>query len=308
MKGKLFNPSLPLACADGLGVNSTAALIGLERAGIRPDLIIFSDTGGEKDETYQYIEVRRAWLKRVGFPDLEIVRYVPKNFKNWPPYYTLEDNCLTNATLPSLAFGFKSCSLKWKVSPQNKFVAQWKSAQDAWAAGFKVQKVVGYDAGPADLRRRNHAGNLNDPQYDYFYPLIEWGLDRQGCIDLIRDEGEPVPPKSSCFFCPAMKPHEVDELPEDKLMRIVKMELRAAPRLTTVQGLWRTATKKKPGSITEYIRERGLLSPSQIDEIKANICTDIVSFQEGYADAKARGAVEDYLAKARNDYRNKVAA
>ena len=34
--------------AYGLGVDSTAMLIGLAQRGIRPDLILFADVGGEK--------------------------------------------------------------------------------------------------------------------------------------------------------------------------------------------------------------------------------------------------------------------
>jgi len=101
----------PLVVAYGMGVDSTAMLIGMKHRGIRPDLILFADTGDEKKETYAYQKVIDRWLKRVGFPPVITVRYQVKNFKNWPPYYTLGQNCLTNGTLPSLAFGFKSCSM-----------------------------------------------------------------------------------------------------------------------------------------------------------------------------------------------------
>jgi hypothetical protein len=105
----------PLVVAYGLGVNSTAALVGLRQRGIRPDLILFADTGSEKQETYDYLPTIQEWLERVGFPPVVVVRKEVKDFKNWPPYASLGENCLTNGTLPSLAFGFKSCSLKWKV-------------------------------------------------------------------------------------------------------------------------------------------------------------------------------------------------
>jgi hypothetical protein len=65
---------VPLVIADGLGVNSTGLLIGLSRAEVRPDLILFADTGSEKPETYAYLDIRRQWLRRVGFPDLIVVR------------------------------------------------------------------------------------------------------------------------------------------------------------------------------------------------------------------------------------------
>ena len=96
--------------ADGLGVNSTALLIQLSRAGVRPDLILFADTGSEKPDTYAYLQVRRRWLLRAGFPDLAVVRRRGVRV----PDQSLEDQCLRTGTLPSLAYGGKSCSLKWK--------------------------------------------------------------------------------------------------------------------------------------------------------------------------------------------------
>src|SRR3984885_8980269 len=62
-------PDCPLVVAYGLGVDSTAMLIEFAMRGIRPDLILFADTGGEKPETYQYLKIIRPYLARVGFPD-----------------------------------------------------------------------------------------------------------------------------------------------------------------------------------------------------------------------------------------------
>jgi hypothetical protein len=45
--------------AYGMGVDSTAMLIGLEQRGIRPDLILFADTGSEKPDTYLYAPIFR---------------------------------------------------------------------------------------------------------------------------------------------------------------------------------------------------------------------------------------------------------
>ena len=42
----------PLVVSYGMGVDSTAMLIGMAQRSIRPDLILFADTGGEKPETY----------------------------------------------------------------------------------------------------------------------------------------------------------------------------------------------------------------------------------------------------------------
>src|SRR5438270_2775296 len=103
-------PHCPLVVAYGLGVNSTALLVEFVARGIRPDLILFADTGGEKPETYAYLRVIRPFLARCDFPDVTVVRYRPKR----AVYHTLEEQCLHTATLPSLAYGGKSCSLKYK--------------------------------------------------------------------------------------------------------------------------------------------------------------------------------------------------
>ena len=82
--------------------------------------------------------------------------------------------------------------------------------------------------------------------------------------------------------CPVTKPHELHEMGPDLLRRIVLMEARAAPRLTTVEGLWRTAVKgtrgatPRPGSMTQYIREKGLLPADEIDHIISAVPTALV--------------------------------
>src|SRR5437868_1048367 len=92
-------PACPLVVSYGLGVDSTAMLVELARRRIRPDLILFADTGGEKPETYQYLRVIRPFLARAGFPGVTVVRYEPRRAS----YRTLEGQCLHTGTLPSLA-------------------------------------------------------------------------------------------------------------------------------------------------------------------------------------------------------------
>lgn len=107
----------PLIVSNGLGVDSMAMLIGMAQREIRPDAILFANTFSEKDETYAYLPVVNEWCRRVGFPEVTVIEYQVKNFKNWPEYRGLEENCLTNGTLPSEAFGMGSCSEKWKQAP-----------------------------------------------------------------------------------------------------------------------------------------------------------------------------------------------
>ena len=60
----------PVVVAYGMGVDSTGLLIGMQQRGERLDLILFADTGDEKQETYDYLPVINAWLGSVDFPQV----------------------------------------------------------------------------------------------------------------------------------------------------------------------------------------------------------------------------------------------
>ncbi len=104
-------------------------------------------------------------------------------------------------------------------------------------AGLKVVKLLGYDA---DEERR--AKFTSDAKYDYRYLLIEWGWDREACVQAIERAGLPQPGKSACFFCPSSKREEIDQLrAEEPLLfhRALAMERNAEASLDTIAGLGR---------------------------------------------------------------------
>jgi hypothetical protein len=267
----------PLMVADGLGVDSTAMLLRLYQLGVRPDAVLHADTGDEHPETVAYREERKRWLASVGFPELVIVRRAPSKIGrrtrgSGESYTTLGQNCLANSTLPSLAFGKKACSLKWKVDPQNAWARRWARAARAWGRGQKVVKLIGYDAGPKDSRRAHEM--KNDRRYYYVYPLRDWGWDRERCIAEIAAAGLPVPRKSACVYCPASKPHEIAALVRDYPALadyICLIEDKARPYLRGVEGLWREAVKgrragtiARPGAMADFIRALRI-DPAMLD-------------------------------------------
>ncbi len=222
-----------IAVAYGAGTNSTAMLVEMHKRGIRPSVITFADTGAELPETYAYVAMFSAWLVERGLPETVTVRKVNANGE----ILTLEQNCLEKKMLPSIAYGFKSCSLKYKVDPQDKYMNNHPACVAHWASGGKVTKMIGYDAG--EERRARH---FSDAKYEVEFPLIEWGMDRDSCIVSILAAGLPLPGKTSCFFCPSSKPKEIRWLKQNHpelLARAVAMEERAADNLTSIKGLGR---------------------------------------------------------------------
>jgi len=224
----------PHVVAFGGGVDSTGMVCGLVERERPIDLLLFADTGGERPETYEHVQRFSDWLKSKGYPGIEIVR----KEKDGEPV-TLEGECLRIKCLPSIAYGFKRCSDHFKIRPQHKFMKSWQPAIDAWEAGEKVIKYIGYDAG--EEHRAESASKRQDNQYEYFYPLIEWQWGREECIEAVkRVSGLPLPGKSACFFCPSSRPREIVDLYEkhpNLLERALAMEANA--ELTSIKGLGR---------------------------------------------------------------------
>lgn len=222
----------------GGGTNSTAMIIGMYQKNIPIDLILFADTGGECPHTYKHVERFNGWLSDHGLPEITVVRNVDKEGN----VFTLEQECLRSHTLPSIAYGWKKCSLKHKVKPQDKFCNSYKPCKEVWASGEKVFKYIGYDAGEERRRDNAFAMDLQNKKYKNIYALIEWGWYREDCQRVIQEEGLPLPGKSSCFFCPSMKKPEIKVLKRnypELFARAITIEENARDQLVKVKGLGR---------------------------------------------------------------------
>lgn len=206
-----------LAVCYGAGVDSTAMLVALKLAGLRPHIITFADMVAEKPPTLEHLDRMADVLAGWGWPP--IVRCRKKTLPG-TGYDDLYGNCIANETLPSLAFGLKSCSIKWKQGPQDQAIKGAASGPNAAAPhpiwleaarrGDRIVKLIGYDCGRADLRRSRRLPAA-DTEFDYAYPLQVLGWDRGDCIHAIADTlgAHMVPIKSACFFCPASKVWEL---------------------------------------------------------------------------------------------------
>ena len=104
-------------------------------------------------------------------------------------------------------------------------------------------------------------------------------------------------------MCGATKPAELFDFDPAQLRLIVLMEAKAAPRLTTVEGLWRKAVKgarggtPRPGSMTEFIRAEGLLPEAEINAIINNAPDALASWLESISKSplEQRPAMEEWL-------------
>jgi len=278
-----LSPTAPLVVSLGVGTDSVAMLIEMKRRGVRPDAIVVAlvgrdGYGNEHRRFYSYLPVIENWCIENGFPAVTYVSYSLKKKAKHFHYVSLAGACLSNRTLPSLAFRMNhSCSLKFKGSLIDAWVTRTFGATpclralgyDAMEVGranrmTKKTKSKGVRfAKPKVSRKHPRANDL------YVHPLQLWGITRADCIATISQEGLPQPGKSSCIFCPSLKPHELRELFPDELWRIVIIEAHAQIKLKKIKGLW-----GHQGSMTDFIRQEGLLPNELIDVVWNKLVAD----------------------------------
>ena len=98
--------------------------------------------------------------------------------------------------------------------------------RSCWESGQRVVKCIGFDA-TEDHRMKgggtyatgkgfNICNEKGMPKfadrYEVEYPLRLAGITRSRCREIIVAAGLPVPPKSACFFCPAMHKDAIQRL------------------------------------------------------------------------------------------------
>jgi hypothetical protein len=189
-------PATPWGINFGGGLNSTALIIEARDRGLRPDWILFADTGSERPETLAHLDHMRRWCE--GWCAVTSVRWDRSD----GTFRSIHEDCLKTGHLPSKAYGLAGCTMKWKVQPMDK----WRKEH-----GFQRGAVaIGYDA--SEHRRIAKACQRgDDPNITTWYPLVSWGIDRPGCKAVCDKEGISIG-KSSCFMCPNMRRNEWVEL------------------------------------------------------------------------------------------------
>jgi hypothetical protein len=230
----MFQPKALHVASAGMGVNTIAYIIECTKRGIIFDLIIFADPGKENPKTYEYIPLFNKWLREHGQPEV----YIVYNRNKSGEFVGIYQDCINNKSLPSIAYGFKTCSQKWKRQPTDKFLNNLPKANLNWSVGVPINKYLGYDAD--ESHRTNN--NYSDNKYQCVYPLVELDMGRFECVKTILDAGLPLPPKSICTFCPSMKPWEIVELYESdrrEFYDAIQMERNAHDGNSSVKGLGR---------------------------------------------------------------------
>jgi hypothetical protein len=167
----------------GAGVNSTALVIEMVKRNMKPDLVLFADTGAEHPETYEHLEIMKGWFENNNVR-FEIVKSIYED--------NLYDYYFNKKTIPWRKF--RDCTDKFKKIPQMKKIRQFKEQGVIQHIGIAYDEIY---------RAIKQQKNGKDPKWlKTRYLLCEWEMTREDNIKTIKDAGLPVPIKSGCFCCP----------------------------------------------------------------------------------------------------------
>lgn len=176
------------------GGRQTTALLVLAIQGEvpKPDVIAFADTGWEYPETYDYIARHiRPLLSNNGL-SLQVVKGREKGFDNLYDWYWHYRN------IPGL--WMRSCTDKYKVRPIMRLYKSLGVGEE-W---------IGFSFDEQGRAARKMARPKN--RFQVSFPLIENKITVTDCEYIIDKFGLPLPPKSSCIFCPYQRPWRVQQL------------------------------------------------------------------------------------------------
>ncbi|UNZ21937.1 phosphoadenosine phosphosulfate reductase [Streptomyces sp. 891-h] len=187
----------------GGGVQSTALLVLAAQRRIDFPLFLMANVGDDSENpaTLRYVEeyarpfaaehgVELAVLDRVkrdGTVETLLGRLTREGSRSLPIPVRMSNG----------APGTRSCTADFKIKVIARELKRRGASEDDPA-------TIGIGISVDEIHRANN--RRTEPHERIEYPLLDLGLRRIDCARIIAEARLPVPPKSSCWFCPFHRP------------------------------------------------------------------------------------------------------
>ena len=198
----------------GGGVQSTAMVVLAAQGVIDYPVALFANVGDDSEHPASLDYVRNVAMPWAAERGIDIIELQRTN-RHGEPTETIYERLVSaenrSVDIPvrmsNGAPGNRTCTSEYKI----KVVAKWlrqhganKTDPAAVAIGISTDEI-------------QRASNRQPIAYEVVeYPLLDLGLDRSRCKQIIADAGLPVPPKSSCWFCPFHRTQTWAEMRRDE--------------------------------------------------------------------------------------------
>ncbi|MEU3096884.1 phosphoadenosine phosphosulfate reductase [Streptomyces sp. NPDC006967] len=224
----------------GGGVQSTALLVLAAQRRIDFPLFLFANVGDDSEHpgTLRYVEeYAKPYAAEHGIEVVELDRIMQRTGEKRTLWEDLTREGSRSLKIPvrmsNGAPGTRSCTATYKIEVVGRELKR-RGATGGTVCKTHREQTPGiachdgtpYPCAPAprpdcpkceqpnvatvgigiSVDEFHRANNRRTDHERIVYPLLDLGLRRTDCARIIREAGLPVPPKSSCFFCPFHRP------------------------------------------------------------------------------------------------------
>lgn len=203
----------------GGGVQSTALLVLAARGRIDYRTFVMANVGDDSEDprTLDYVRnVATPYAEKHGI-ELHVLNRRRRDGTVETLWGRLMKERSRSLPIPvrmdNGAPGRRSCTADFKIRVTGRWAREHGATPDNPA-------TVAIGISSDEIMRANR--RRTEPHERVVYPLIGIGeetalmMNRSDCLALIRDEGLPVPGKSSCFFCPFHRPAAWEDLHRER--------------------------------------------------------------------------------------------
>lgn len=191
------------AFSFGGGVQSTAVLVLTAQGILHYDAFLFANVGddSENPDTLTYISQHaKPFAAHYGINLVEVRRRLrsgseAETLLQWTTNPTSRTIGIP-VRMANGAPGNRTCTETYKI----RVVARWLREHGATPQN---PATLGMGISMDEFWRMRNASGYK--HYGLEYPLIDRSLSREACREIITAAGLPIPPKSSCWFCPFHK-------------------------------------------------------------------------------------------------------
>lgn len=191
--------------------------------------VITAQTGDEHTDTKAYCEthilpllrrnkIRLVQVARAGRYEADGIEVLDDSIHpdtlHIEGAYKLSDELLFAGTVPQFA-GIHKCALKFKAFVLDQWLSHENPGSYRHAFGFNAdetsrvarseyltKKRIAFGFNRDEQKRIDRANIYTYPGRMSFYPLLEWGWNRQACSDYLKDRFGVASRRSACVQCP----------------------------------------------------------------------------------------------------------
>ncbi|MFI0008561.1 phosphoadenosine phosphosulfate reductase [Streptomyces globisporus] len=192
------------AVSYGGGVQSTALLVLAAQGRVDFRTFLMANVGDDSEHprTLHFLEeYARPFAAEHGIELAVLDRVMVRSGETRTLYGQLTKEGSRSIPIPvrmsNGAPGTRQCTAEFKIKVVGRELKRRGATKQHPA-------TVGVGISLDEISRANK--RRCEPHEEIVYPLLDLGLRRIDCVRIIREAGLPVPPKSSCWFCPFQRP------------------------------------------------------------------------------------------------------